>query len=80
MTCESCTSLTARLQQAEQERDEARADAGELAAITAVVSDQEEVGTYAKVEALVIATEAAERHGIWWVSADAERGGVNSNG
>ena len=61
MTCESCTSLTARLQQAEQERDEARADAGELAAITAVVSDQGEVGTYGKVEALVIAKEGAEQ-------------------
>ena len=59
--CPSCTSLIARLQQAERERDEARADAGELAAITTVVSDQEEVGTYAKVEALVIAKEAAER-------------------
>lgn len=59
--CPSCTSLIARLQQAERERDEARADAGELAAITTVVSDQEEVGTYAKVEALVIAKEVAER-------------------
>ena len=39
-------------QKAEAERDAALADAGELAAITALVSDRAEVGTYAKVEAL----------------------------
>ena len=44
----------------QQKRDEALADAGELEAITSLVSDRSEVGCYAKVEAMAIALEAAE--------------------
>ena len=45
-----------------QERDEARADAGELLSIQALVSDRDEVGCYAKVEGLEREHEAAESH------------------
>lgn len=39
---------------------ELEADTGELTAIRSLVSDRDEVGTYAKVEAAIAATDAAE--------------------
>lgn len=53
--CEFCygqVSPHAQLQALSAERDQARADAGELVAIQALVSDRDEVGTYAKVEGI----------------------------
>ena len=60
-SCSSCSTLRERAEAAEAQRDDARADAGELEAIKALVSDRSEVGCYAKVEAMVTAEALAQR-------------------